>query len=330
MADSLIPSVKINDVVGFGVIGARIVDAIEHGITGIMLPWQIRRTNDALIASAKRWQIASSGLNQTLNEVSVDLSVRTEARLKFEQQQYQMNREAIAVRAIDDIITRRPLVANSIPDEPIEYEWLEKFWRLAESIKDPDMQAVWGRVLSRKSTSAGEFSIRTLQALATLSKEEANALARLASFTITTDETDEVCRGLVVLASAHPDASNVTKPMYKLTEPIQKMSKPWCAEIFGPMGLYLTLGWSPSVRKTVENDEVSFKIAGQKAVLKGVTPAVMQSRFRQDKFDLANGYGWSPIGLEILSLIEATASPDFVELLTQMYAEEGLTMEMDR
>jgi len=65
---------------------------------------------------------------------------------------------------------------------------MNRFLNIAEDISDEDMQVIWGRVLAGEIKKPKSFSLRTLEVLRNMSKEEAFLLMRTSCFEILNDQ----------------------------------------------------------------------------------------------------------------------------------------------
>lgn len=69
-------------------------------------------------------------------------------------------------------------------DKPIDADWLYQWEECAGKVSSEDLQRLWGRVLAGEVKSPGRYSLRTLDFLRMLSKEEAESISSLASFVV--------------------------------------------------------------------------------------------------------------------------------------------------
>lgn len=70
------------------------------------------------------------------------------------------------------------------PNREIEEDWLFAWREYAGRVAAEDLQRLWGSVLAGEVKSPGKYSMRTLEFLKTLSKEEAEAISKLARYSI--------------------------------------------------------------------------------------------------------------------------------------------------
>ena len=73
------------------------------------------------------------------------------------------------------------------PDRSIDEDWLYRWRDSAAKVSTAELQALWGRVLAGEVKSPGTFSLRTLEFLRNLAKEEARRIEMLAPFVVDND-----------------------------------------------------------------------------------------------------------------------------------------------
>jgi hypothetical protein len=127
------------------------------------------------------------GLSITGNEVSAQLSdlpqevrslhERAQRRMALENAMQQLNREAVVEHAAAELANE-----ERVSEEPVEPDWVTRFWRTAQDISNEEMQLIFGKILAGEVKQPGTFSPRTLDFLATLTKKEAQSFRELCSF----------------------------------------------------------------------------------------------------------------------------------------------------
>ncbi len=85
------------------------------------------------------------------------------------------------------IIHAEEVLANdpqTPPEKSIEEDWLFAWRDYAGRVSVEDLQQLWGKVLAGEIKSPGRFSLRTLEFLKGLSRDEAEQISKLASFVV--------------------------------------------------------------------------------------------------------------------------------------------------
>lgn len=145
---------------------AKLIEAVRSA-TGILYePTRIRRKAkseaDALIIKTKGELIAR------------ELAQRAAARLSHIELRRQRNLESIVDSAFD-------FLPDKVSDERPNEDWLVQFFEFAQGIGDDEVQKIWAKILAGEITRMGTFSLRTLQTLRALSRDDASLFQSYAS-----------------------------------------------------------------------------------------------------------------------------------------------------
>lgn len=116
----------------------------------------------------------TSSENLTQDDV-FGLDVRTENRVKFREAKKQLNIENITAIAANDL-KDEPEIENN----PIDEDWTNRFFNIAEDISSEEMQFLWGKILAGEIKSPKSYSLRALDILRNLTKEEADVFIKFA------------------------------------------------------------------------------------------------------------------------------------------------------
>ena len=68
--------------------------------------------------------------------------------------------------------------------EPVNSDWSTRFFNIVEDVSDDEMQSIWGRILAGEVKQPKSFSMRTLELLKNLSKEEAAIFTKFAQIAL--------------------------------------------------------------------------------------------------------------------------------------------------
>lgn len=191
----------------------------EKGIGSLLTPWQelregrarneVRRNEILMLAQAEsdvadlragRTRLGNDGTPILIShEHPNDWDTRTVSRGRIEPtlglpdviRHAATNQAANSARAeinsAKAILYAEDHLANDTqtpPDREIDEDWLFTWRDYAGKVCAEDLQRLWGSVLAGEVKSPGKYSIRTLEFLKTLSKQEAKSISRLARFAI--------------------------------------------------------------------------------------------------------------------------------------------------
>lgn len=106
-----------------------------------------------------------------------ELQERARQRVAYENIMQQINQETVITHAAVELSEE-----EEISDEPVEPDWLTRFFRTVRDISSEEMQLIWGKILAGEVKEPGRFSPRTLDFLATLTKGEALIFQRVCAF----------------------------------------------------------------------------------------------------------------------------------------------------
>lgn len=71
-----------------------------------------------------------------------------------------------------------------VSNEPISQDWINRFQSIAEGVSDEDMQNLWARILAGEVKQPNSYSLRTLDTLKNLTKDEAELFAKQCDFVL--------------------------------------------------------------------------------------------------------------------------------------------------
>lgn len=81
-----------------------------------------------------------------------------------------------------------PLLTDQVSEEPVDEDWAIHFFEQVQDVSDSEMQALWARILAGEITEPKTFSIRTLNFLKSLRKNEAEEFAELCRMVCTFED----------------------------------------------------------------------------------------------------------------------------------------------
>lgn len=190
---------------------SKLVEVVAAGIGGLVGPWQSRRqakaasANIETIAGALQ-QVQHLPLNIEFKDQHVQivkqsdsfcaelgavptasLGERALARLTLQEQKRHLNLEHIVSEAAEELADDEDVSAD-----PLDADWIARFFRIAEDISTEQMQSLWGRILAGEVKQPGSFALRTLDVLRIITKDAAEVFARFAEHRTGFDDTSSV------------------------------------------------------------------------------------------------------------------------------------------
>jgi len=136
------------------------------------------------LADAKAYEVVtldkantSALVNRT--EAEQNLLEKASARLVQQEIRRQENIDAINQIAFDEIQDEA-----QVSDEPVSDDWATRFFSIAQDVSDEEMRQLWGRILAGEIKQPNSYSLRTLELLKNISRNEAEIFLRFANHSV--------------------------------------------------------------------------------------------------------------------------------------------------
>lgn len=88
-------------------------------------------------------------------------------------------REENNIENVLEAASRELPQVESVSDEPVDDDWITRFFTIVKDISNEEMQYVWGKILAGEIASPRSFSLKTLDTLRNISAADAQAFQRL-------------------------------------------------------------------------------------------------------------------------------------------------------
>lgn len=143
------------------------------------------------------WYEPHRMIKQAQAQAYVDLikfnSARHLSQLEQRAMESFISKEAKKQDNIEKITTAAiaALDAKSKPED-IDSDWLSYFFNKCEHITEPQMQRVWGEILSRKASDKTAYSKKTIQILSTLEMADAETFTNFCSYVVHRADLHEI------------------------------------------------------------------------------------------------------------------------------------------
>lgn len=161
----------------------KLIEVVSNGIGTLYRPRAIKKEADAkayaikVIEKAKHEAIAEGKLIEAEN---LD---RINERLIGKEIKRQNNIDDVIEFAVSDLNQ-----TESISDVPVEQDWSTRFFDIVQDVSDNEMKILWGKILAGEVKKPKSYSLRTLELLRNLSKEEANIFVKVSQFVLQQDD----------------------------------------------------------------------------------------------------------------------------------------------
>ena len=121
------------------------------------------------------WNIVYKDGKFDLSECTPEeLINRAKNRMLAESIKKESNREKVLMLAINEVQQ-----SEKISKKPVDEDWRTRFFNIVEDVSSEEMQLVWSKILAGEITQPGRFSLRTLETIRNVSKDEAEIFQKI-------------------------------------------------------------------------------------------------------------------------------------------------------
>lgn len=145
-----------------------LIKKFSEAMGGAFKPAQIKRVAKAEV-EAERIKVLG-------RIATTALAKRAIARLVSEETEKQDNIENVLRLAL-------PEVKDDAKTQDVDHDWVVNFIDKVKLISNTDIQQIWSKILAGEANAPGSFSVRTINALASVDKKDAEAFSKLCNFT---------------------------------------------------------------------------------------------------------------------------------------------------
>ena len=303
--------VKVSDLFGVSRPAVRLIEAVERGVGNLLQPWHMERIAKAELSNFERWQSALTKSGLSAQSADLTLQDRAAVRLVAQEIQRQGNRESIALEAAKEFKeTIEGINGEGDMPDPLDVEWVDRFWRLAQDVTDADMQTVWGKILARQATAKGRFSPRCLETISLLTHDEITLLERLAKYLWTARADGNATYFILHSPKLEGGKQVPTELSRRIVSELGNLHR----ETLGPAGIALDSGsgWAQAASVDMTDGKAYITIEISRFEL----------RIPNNKDGLTyigSCLGISPIGGQIFSLINGSPDATYVALIAEAF-----------
>lgn len=179
---------KETDLTGLSKAITKLIEVVAQGIGVLYEPRHIK-----LMAKARAIEIKtiSSAIQDTElpikydnGQLTIDTSTkefmeRTGRRVLFFEAKKQKNIEDIISEAYNNLKTEK-----EVSEEPVQEEWINRFFNIVGEISNDHLKTIWSRILSEEIKEPGKCSMRTLDSLRNISRDEAEIFKKISNYII--------------------------------------------------------------------------------------------------------------------------------------------------
>lgn len=259
-----INGIEITDVLGFRDPMMKLLETVSCGIGKLYEPIHTIRMAKA---KAKEIEIISAAINSNSNlpisygdgmvSVSTDdaneLVDRTRNRVLFQELRKQQNIDAIVQVGLNVIKDKK-----TVTNEAVDLDWVNSFFDFIANVSDNEMQILWGKLLAGEVERPGSFSIRTLDVLRKLTRQEAILFQKYVPYIFVSPTDIDGFFDYFILDSSFIETYGLRAPEIMLLSEAGLMAENHSITVGLPIGAKKTesmLGYKTKINFTNHNDE---------------------------------------------------------------------------
>lgn len=98
-----------------------------------------------------------------------------------------VNKETKRQKNIEEVVSTAGRILEAeknVSNEPINPDWTTRFFDIVQDVSDDEMRLLWGQILAGEIKQPKSYSLRTLELLRNMTKEEAELFRKVSQFTL--------------------------------------------------------------------------------------------------------------------------------------------------
>lgn len=159
----------------------KLMEVVSKGCGSFFMPYHMQRIAKAEVAVKK---IKAKGEQEFLLD-------DFQFKLNNPRETFIDNRKYENISAIVNMAKTELNNVSQVDNSPVNDDWVIEYFNKCQDIGNKEMQSLWARILANEIKKQGSFSLRTLQAVKNLSREEAMLFTTMSSFVIHNNEAKE-------------------------------------------------------------------------------------------------------------------------------------------
>jgi hypothetical protein len=198
MEDADMPEEKnslISDIAGLSKPLEKLIDCTSRGIGIMYQPHHIRKMADARAYEIK---VLTEAFGCNIAELTIDkdgTTIKVKNEVEKSALDYMINREVKKFDNNTKIIQETAYILNTVDnvsDEPVDDDWLSRFFNIGEDISNEYMQNMWSKILADEIVKPNSYSLRTLETLKNISTKEAKIFEKFVKLSFITKPGNDI------------------------------------------------------------------------------------------------------------------------------------------
>lgn len=154
----------------------KLIETVSSAIGTLYKPRAMRKEADAEAYKIEKIEEAKAKRLILKTDAEFEILHRAKERLINQELNRQLNIENIAEKTAK-------YLSDSVSEQPVDIDWRTKFFNKSQDISNDEMQEIWAKILAEEISSPGQISVRTLELVSYLSKQEAILFQKLCGMT---------------------------------------------------------------------------------------------------------------------------------------------------
>lgn len=121
---------------------------------------------------------------------------RTMSRMEFQELRKQQNIENVIKESYKELKD-----VERVSNEPVDSDWVSRFFNSVENIGNEEIQKIWGRMLAGEIKSPNTYSFRTMEVLKNMTTREVELFQKLASICISINNDYFISANIEILGN---------------------------------------------------------------------------------------------------------------------------------
>ncbi len=190
----------------------KLIDVISNAIGTLYEPRQIVRN-----AKAEAKSESIKAIEKAKTQAIIDGNIEKAQYLDRINNRL-VNKETKRQKNIEDVVAVAGSILQTeekVSEESVNQDWATRFFDIVQDISDDEMQLLWGRILAGEIKQPKSYSLRTLEILRNMTKEEAEIFQKVAQFILVNDQD------IAFLFTSFNDLKNFGIPYYYIAKLVE-------------------------------------------------------------------------------------------------------------
>lgn len=158
----------------------KLITTVSAGIGKVYEPTHIKRISNAIRDNIDIPIVYNDGKVSINSKNFQELAQRASSRMAFQELTKQQNIDNIVYNAREELKN-----IKNVSEEPVDKDWVFRFFNSVENISNEDLQKIWGRILAGEIKTPNSYSYRALEVLKNMTPKEIEVFQKFISICVT-------------------------------------------------------------------------------------------------------------------------------------------------